>query len=149
MAFYCIHNKNGLCFLYSIRYPSSNEYDAMVSSLLSTFPYLVKGLPLLDSQVSFYLKKMFFFLLPIFDHVIMDGHPIFWVVDTGAANIHHDRNIGCPSIMTWLKMDKRKNSHSYLGFHYSFSFYQHDLFVRNTVASFSEPNLNNHSPHEK
>ena len=31
---------------------------------------------------------MRFFVLPIFDGVIMDGHPIFWVVDTG---VHHSK----------------------------------------------------------
>ena len=31
-------------------------------------------------------KKMRYVVLPIFDGVIMDGHPIFWVVDAG----HHD-----------------------------------------------------------
>ena len=35
-------------------------------------------------------KKMRFFVLPIFDGVIMDSHPIFWVVDAGVAGIHHD-----------------------------------------------------------
>ena len=28
---------------------------------------------------------MRFFVLPIFDGVIMDGHPIFWAVDAGIA----------------------------------------------------------------
>ena len=65
---------------------------------------------------------MRFFILPIFDGIIMDGYPIFWVVDAGVAGIHHDANIGCPSIMTPSKMDKTKNlifySHSYVGLCY-------------------------------
>ena len=35
-------------------------------------------------------KKMKFFVLYVFDGVIMDGRPIFWVVDAGVAGIHHD-----------------------------------------------------------
>ena len=35
---------------------------------------------------------MTLFVLPIFDGVIMDGHPIFWVVDVGVASIHYDLN---------------------------------------------------------
>ena len=27
------------------------------------------------------------YVLPIFDGVLMDGHPIFWVVDAGVAGI--------------------------------------------------------------
>ena len=34
------------------------------------------------------LEKMRFVVLPIFDGVIIDGHPLFWVVDAGA---HHQR----------------------------------------------------------
>ena len=33
------------------------------------------------------------FVLIIFNRVINDGHPIFWVVDAGAAGIHYDYNI--------------------------------------------------------
>ena len=33
---------------------------------------------------------MRFFVSRIFDGVIMDGHPIFSVVDAGVAGIHHD-----------------------------------------------------------
>ena len=36
--------------------------------------------------------------MPISNGVIVDGHPIFWVVDAGLAGI--DQNIECPSIMT-------------------------------------------------
>ena len=36
----------------------------------------------------------FFLVLPIFDGVIMDGHPIFWVVDAGVVGFHHDTR--CP-----------------------------------------------------
>ena len=34
---------------------------------------------------------MRFFVLPIFDGVIIDGHPIFLVVDTGYDGIHHSK----------------------------------------------------------
>ena len=49
---------------------------------------------------------MIFFVLPIFDGVIMDGHPIFqlWWMPTC-------QNIGCLSIMTPSKMGKTKKSH--------------------------------------
>ena len=56
------------------------------------------------------------FFLPIFHSVIMDWHPIFWVVDAGVAGIHQDWNIGCPSIMIPLKMDKTKKSHLLFAF---------------------------------
>ena len=49
------------------------------------------------------------FVLPIFDGVIMDGHPIFqswWIPATPASTT---QNIGCPSIMTPSKMGKTKN----------------------------------------
>ena len=43
-----------------------------------------------DLQIVWYLKQLYLenkkkrvFVLPIFDGVIMDGHSIFWVVDTG------------------------------------------------------------------
>ena len=52
---------------------------------------------------------MRFFVLPIFDGVIMDGHPIFqswWIPATPASTT---QNIGCPSIMTPSKMGKTKN----------------------------------------
>ena len=52
---------------------------------------------------------MRFFVLPIFDGVIMDGHPIFlswWIPATPATTT---QNIGCPSIMTPSKMGKTKN----------------------------------------
>ena len=35
-------------------------------------------------------KRWDFFVLPIFNGVIMDGHPIFWVVDASVDSIHHD-----------------------------------------------------------
>ena len=52
---------------------------------------------------------MRFFVLPIFDGVIMDEHPIFksrWIPATPASIT---QNIGCPSIMTPSKMGKMKN----------------------------------------
>ena len=42
-------------------------------------------------------KRWDFCVLPIFDDVKMDGHPIFLIV------------VGCPSIMTSSKMGKTKN----------------------------------------
>ena len=51
---------------------------------------------------------MRFVALPIFDGVIMDGHPIFlswWIPATPASTT---QNIGCPSIMTPSKMGKTK-----------------------------------------
>ena len=48
---------------------------------------------------------MIFFVLPIFDGVTIDGHPIFyfwWMLVT-------TQNIGCPSIMTPSEMDETKN----------------------------------------
>ena len=35
------------------------------------------------------------FVLPIFNRVIMDEHPIFWVVDAGAAGIHQNKTKDC------------------------------------------------------
>ena len=52
---------------------------------------------------------MRFFVLPIFDGVIMDGHPIFyswWIPATPASTT---QNIGCPSIMTPSKIGKTNN----------------------------------------
>ena len=57
-------------------------YDALVIDLKSPQPRYV---------ISQHLEnKDEIFVLPIFDGVIMDGHPIFWVVDAGVAGIHHD-----------------------------------------------------------
>ena len=61
-------------------------------------------------------KKMRFFVLLIFDGVIIDGQPIFWVVDVSIAGIHQDWNIGCPSIITPSKMGKTKKSHFLFSF---------------------------------
>ena len=50
-----------------------------------------KDCNLIGSQACFLEKRRWdFFVLHIFDGVIMDGHPIFWVVDAGIASIHHD-----------------------------------------------------------
>ena len=52
---------------------------------------------------------MRFFVLPIFNGVIVDWHPIFlswWIPATPASTT---QNIGCPSIMTPSKMGKTKN----------------------------------------
>ena len=38
---------------------------------------------------------MRFLVLPIFDGVVMDKHPIFCLVDAGVASIHHNLFIGC------------------------------------------------------
>ena len=38
---------------------------------------------------------VFVFVLPIFDGVIMDGHPILWVVDAGLDGIHHSKINAC------------------------------------------------------
>ena len=35
-------------------------------------------------------QNMGFFVLPIFDGVMMDGHPIFSEVDASVAGIHND-----------------------------------------------------------
>ena len=32
-------------------------------------------------------KKICLFVLPVFDGVLMDGHPINWVVDAGVSTI--------------------------------------------------------------
>ena len=37
------------------------------------------------------IKDEILFVLPIFDGVIMVGYPIFCVVDTGYASIHHTK----------------------------------------------------------
>ena len=74
---------------------------------------------------------MRFFVLPIFDGVIMDGHPIFlswWIPATPASTTQY---IGCPSIMTPSKMGKTKNLIFYsLSIYYLIKHtYSNDLFI--------------------
>ena len=56
---------------------------------------------------------MWCFVLPIFNRVIMDGHPIFQPWWTPVAPTSTTQNIGCPSVMTRLKMGKTKHPNIY------------------------------------
>ena len=49
-------------------------------------------------------KRWKFFIMPIFDGIIMDGHPI-----SSFNRGEYRHNIGCPSIMTPSKIGKTKN----------------------------------------
>ena len=49
------------------------------------------------------------FVLPIFDGVIMDEHPIFKIMVDTRVGYRATQNIGCPSITTPSKMGKTIN----------------------------------------
>ena len=83
------------------------------------------------------------FVLPIFDGVIINGHPIFWVVDAGVPRIKY----WMPIHYDTIEDGQSKKSHLLFSFLARivlfFAFYRRDLFVKNIITSFHWFHFNN------
>ena len=100
----------------------NRNFKSIIGNWSTNVNIVWPGLDLLFIFIYLENKRWDFSFLPIFDGVIMDWHPIFWVVDAGVAGIHHDCVI--------------------------FAFYRRDLFVKNIITSFYWFHLNNYTPYE-